>query len=156
MTEGVASAKAANYSRHPSCTLSSRSKINAAPQGRDGRTGNAADETSDGAAPGVAPSRHLTRGNKQKELQVKVKELNALLGKLAKSNPDKEVTLSYPGIFDDNWDEPTLVETSQRAYIVPKSLEDQIEANHTPEQVKKNIQQAFDNYRQAQAGGQRA
>lgn len=79
---------------------------------------------------------------------MKVKELNALLGKLAKGSADKDAVLSYPGFMEDAWDTPAIVETKNNVFIVPKSIEDLVEEDHTPEQVKALIQNAYDSRNQ--------
>lgn len=81
---------------------------------------------------------------------MKLKEYNALIGKLSKATPEKEVQMTYPGFLGNpEWDTPAVVETKQNVFIVPQALEDSIEQDHTPQQVANLIQQAYDE-RQAQ------
>lgn len=88
---------------------------------------------------------------------MKAKQLNALLGKLAKDNPDQEVTISYPGFLaEPEWDEPALVQTKQQIFIVPKAAEESIEENHTPAQVAEMIQKSYNERNQQSSQGQQS
>lgn len=72
---------------------------------------------------------------------MKVRELNALLNKLNKSQPDTEVTLWIP---TDNGD-PAPVEPAFEAHpdgiaIIPKELDDAVKAGLSGEAVNKIAQ----------------
>lgn len=87
---------------------------------------------------------------------MKLKEYNALIGKLAKANPEKEVQMTYPGFLGNpEWDTPALVETKQNVFLVPQAVEDSIEQDHSPQQVANLIQKAYDE-RQAQSATQQS
>lgn len=83
---------------------------------------------------------------------MKVRELNALLNKLAKPQQDKDVMVAIGPMV---WENPTLVQAQDGFYIVPKEIEDKIEENMTADQVGQRLTEFHQANQQAQGDGDR-
>lgn len=79
---------------------------------------------------------------------MKVKELNALLGKLAKKNQDAEVYLGFPTLIGPQFDQPAVVEAKDGLYIVPQQIESRIETTSGKEAVGQRVMDAHANWQQ--------
>jgi hypothetical protein len=67
---------------------------------------------------------------------VKVRELNALLNKLARNQQEQDVMVAT-GPFV--WENPTLVQAKDGFYIVPKEIEDSIEETYSRDQIAQKL-----------------
>lgn len=81
---------------------------------------------------------------------MKAKELNALIGKLTKQNPDAEVYLGFPTLLGPQFDDPAIVQAQDGLYVLPQTIESNIEKNSGRAQVGEQVQKAHQNWQQGQ------
>lgn len=67
---------------------------------------------------------------------MKVKELNALLNKLAKPQQDQPIMVAIGPLV---WENPTLFQGKDGYYIVPKEIEDQLEQHFTRTEIAEKM-----------------
>lgn len=86
---------------------------------------------------------------------MKVRELNALIQKLNKTNPDADVQMGFSTLIGPQFDDPYLVEARDGIYIIPKALENNIEEKDGRDEVGKVVQEVHSKWVERNQGGEK-
>lgn len=85
---------------------------------------------------------------------MKVRELNALLQKLAKSNPDADISMGFSTLIGPQFDDPAVVQASDGVYIVPQNLANGLKDSDTEETIGQAVQRVHQEWSQNQQSDQ--